>query len=90
MRTTREARRVIVGALLVMAAITFVREVRRGKLPEPRTAVGAFGATMALSALAGPLPDVAAGMALVALVAHVITERGTLGTIADVFEPRRK
>jgi hypothetical protein len=83
--TSPEARRIVFASLLVMAAITFAREARRGNLPEPRTVVGAFGAAIMLNLLAGPLPDVAGGLALVAVLAHAITERGTLGTIADVF-----
>jgi hypothetical protein len=83
--TSPQARRIVFASLLVMAGITFAREARAGKLPEPRTVVGAFGAAVMLNMLAGPLPDVAGGLALVAVVAHAITERGTLGTIADVF-----
>jgi hypothetical protein len=84
-RTTAEARRVILGAFVIMAVVTFVREVRAGRMPQPRTAVGAFGGVILLNMLAGPMPEVAGGLALVAVVAHVITERGTLGSIADVF-----
>lgn len=85
--TTQEARRLILPSLLLMAGITYVREVKKGTLPEPRTVVGAFGAAMLLNTLAGPAPDVAAGLAMIALITHAITERGTIGTIADVFAP---
>lgn len=84
--TSVEARRIVVGSIVVMGALTFAREARKGRLPEPRVAVGAFGAALLLNMLAGPLPDVAAGLALVAVITHTITERVTLGSLSELFE----
>lgn len=84
--TTESARRTVALSLTVIAGITFVREVKGGKLPGPRLAVGAFAAGVILTSLAGPLPDVAAGLALTALVAHAMSERGTLDTIAGIVK----
>jgi hypothetical protein len=88
--TTPQARRIILGAFVVIAGITFVREVRAGRMPEPRTAVGAFAAVIMLNALAGPAPQIAGQLALIGAVAHLIVEaeRGTVGSIADVFTRR--
>lgn len=86
--TSTQARRHIFAALLVMGGITFLREVQHKRLPEPRYAVGAFAAAVMLSMVAGPLPEVASGIALVAVATHLIreAERGTLGPLSQFFD----
>ncbi len=84
--TTDQAKRYIFVSLVLIVALTFVREVRKGDLPEPRIAIGAFAAAIVLNLLAGPAPKVAGGLALVALVASAMNERSTIEAMFRLTE----
>lgn len=72
MTTTAQARRTVMLGLAATSGIAAVNEIREGDMPSPRILVGAIVAGLTLTALAGPLPGVAAGITLIALIATAV------------------
>lgn len=75
-----QARRVVIGALVVGAVLALARKVTDGEMPSPRIIVGAFVAAVILLAIADTAPTVAAGIATTSLIG------GTIAAGPDAIE----
>lgn len=82
--TTPEAKKIILMSIFAIVGLTFVREVRAGDLPSTKVVIGGFMGAALLSALAGPAPQVAGGLALTTLVTAALTDRATIQALAGV------
>lgn len=72
MATSTQARQTVMLSIGGTAAMAAVHTIRDGSMPSPRILVGAIVAAIALTALAGPAPDIAAGIALISAIATAI------------------
>ena len=71
---TATAKRVVIGSMLVIVVASTVRRIANDKAPTIRAPIGGLFAAAGLTALAGPAPQVAAQLALIALVAEVVVD----------------
>lgn len=69
MRAQRYAVAAIGGAVLVVSAA----QLAKGQLPKARVFIGGAVAAFILSAMAGPLPGVARGLATIAILGALLT-----------------
>jgi hypothetical protein len=68
------AKRVVVGSLVTIVVTSEIRRVVEGKAPNLEIPVGGLLAGATLAALAGPAPDIAATLAVIALVSSTIVD----------------
>lgn len=68
MSATSSAQQTVLYSLLTVGGLATVRDIAAGRGPTVRVALGVAVTGMALSALAGPAPALASGMALLVLV----------------------
>ncbi len=91
--TEASAKRAVVGALAVTAAVSTAKKVTKGEWPSPRPIIGAVGAAIILSAIAGPAPSVAGGVAVMLGFVSVIDGGadvwGALGQGVSKERPQR-
>lgn len=73
MTTPVQAKRLVVGAVLTTGVLAAAREVQKGKAPNIRIVLGVFVAGLMLSALAGPLPAIAGGLAALMGLSALLT-----------------
>lgn len=71
---TATAKRVVIGSMLVIVLASTVRRIASDKGPTVRAPIGGLFAAAGLTALAGPAPQVAAQLALIALVAELVVD----------------
>lgn len=88
--TTKQAKRTVLAAFVATIILGTVREIKDKGLPAPRMFVGAFGVVIALNVLAGPWPEGAAGIAMIALVATLLGNGDTLKASASALKRKDK
>lgn len=77
-----DSKRMVVASLVVVAALTVVRDVAEGRAPTVKEGLGIFVAGLLLTALAEPLPTLAGGIAgLVGVSAVLHTGAEAFGAI---------
>lgn len=82
-----QAKRYVVGALLVAGTLTATRDIARGGAPQLRTAVGLAAAGVILGLAADIQPDIAGSFALLLIVGSIfVTGADALGALRKATE----
>lgn len=76
--TGPQSHRIIIGSIATAGAVSAVKGFKHGSAPRLRILFGAFGAGIVLSMVSEFSPDLAAGLALVALVSSVLSSGSVL------------
>jgi len=73
MATSAQAERIVVGSMFAVGVLDLLHDAATATRPGMRQLLGLTVAGLALTAMAGPAPDMAAGFALLLLLSSLYT-----------------